>query len=180
MVDSRLNRRSSIARFFVKVHLAWKCRRSLRGRGATMKIGMPRSVVDLYEWLPGYGESAVSIASEGSSLRVTVRYERDCEEEMQLMERDLIFIYSPVFLRHSFPGDFLFEMTGGTDGFTVGHLSEFGFSEFCQAYGVSQSIYSPSRLPEVKHYSVQFLAENLGLHILASGVELGPERVAGY
>jgi hypothetical protein len=49
-----------------------------------MKIGMPRSVVDLYEWLSGYGESAVSIASDGSNLRVTVRYERDCEEEIQL------------------------------------------------------------------------------------------------
>jgi hypothetical protein len=142
-----------------------------------MKIGMPRSVVDLYEWLPGYGESSVSVAADGTNLRVTIRYERDGGNEAQLMERELSFIFAPVFLRHPFPGSFLFEMTGSADGLTLGHLSEFEFSEFRQAYVVSLPIHSPSRLPEVRHYAVQFLAENLGLHVLASGVEVGPERV---
>lgn len=142
-----------------------------------MKIGMPRSVVDLYEWLPGYGESAVAAATDGTNLRLTVRYERDSGNVVQLMERDLLFVFAPVFLRHPFPGSFLFEMIGSADGLTLGHLSELGFSEFCQRYVASQPIPSLSRLPPVRHYAVQFLAENLGFHVLASGVEVSPERV---
>ena len=138
---------------------------------------MPRSVADLYEWLPGYGESSVSVAADGTNLRLTVRYERDSGNSVQLMERELLFIFAPVFLRHPFPGSFLFEMTGSADGLRLGHLSEFDFSEFCQGYVASQSIHSPSRLPQVRHYAVQFLAENLGFDVLASGVEVSHERV---
>ena len=142
-----------------------------------MRIGMPRSVVDLYEWLPGYGESAVSVTADGTNLRVIVRYDRDTEGEAQLMERELLFIFAPVFLRHPFPGIFIFEMQAGADRLSLGHLSELGFSEFCQAYVSSQAINSLSSLPKVRHYTVQFLAENVALDVLASGVQLGPERV---
>lgn len=65
-----------------------------------MKIGMLQSVVDLYEWLPGYGESGISVATDGLNLRVTVRYEREGANEIHVIERELTFIYAPVFLRH--------------------------------------------------------------------------------
>jgi hypothetical protein len=141
-----------------------------------MKIGMPQSVVDLYEWLPGYGESGISVTTDGLNLRVTVGYEREGTSEVDLMQRELTFIYAPVFLRHPFPGNFMFEMAGGADGLRLGHLTEFGFSEFCQTYIESQRLFSPSTLPEVRHYAVQFVAENVGLHVLASSVDVGPDR----
>jgi hypothetical protein len=59
-----------------------------------MKIGMPQSVVDLYEWLPGYGESGISVTTDGLNLRVTVCYEREGTSEVDLMQRELTFIYA--------------------------------------------------------------------------------------
>lgn len=76
------------------------CVQGERLRCQAMKIGMLQSVVDLYEWLPGYGESGISVATDGLNLRVTVRYEREGANEIHVIERELTFIYAPVFLRH--------------------------------------------------------------------------------
>src|SRR5215471_11391861 len=68
-----------------------------------LKAGRPRTVLDPYEWLPGYGESGVQIRTEkGSCWTVEITY--DDESRSKLWKRNLRFSGVCSFYQASFPG----------------------------------------------------------------------------
>jgi hypothetical protein len=144
-----------------------------------MRISEPRTIIDPYEWLPGYGESSVAIVSEGLKLAIVVRYDHENipSGQMHLAEREFRFEYAPAFLEQPFPGGFAFEVVGDARDLKLGRLTEFQSSEFIDGYLSGRATVTSHPLPRVRHFSIQFLAENLDVHVLAAGVSLSEEVI---
>jgi len=145
-----------------------------------MKISQPRKVIDPYEWLPGYGESGVTIVSDGLQLVVTVRYDRQDSPSGQIctVERDLRFEFAASVVRQPFPGGFVFEVAGDTKDLKLGALTEFQSSEFVDRYLSARLAVTSHRPVQMRHFAIQFLSENLDVHVIATGVILSDERPA--
>ncbi|UPG89472.1 hypothetical protein L2Y96_19060 [Luteibacter aegosomaticola] len=143
-----------------------------------MKVGQPRSIINLYDWLPGYGESEVRAAMEGADLRLSVLYEKEVDDDLRIMKIDLIFVRARMFLKQSFPGGWMFESIAAENLIELGHVSEYVVSDFVQRFLEKQRAafhYAPT---DVRHFNVQFLYENIEFHILASDVLVGEELPA--
>jgi hypothetical protein len=135
-------------------------------------VGSPKEVLDPYEWLPGHGENSVSICSERMSLTLDVTYESDDDAGIKL-KREIIFSGVCAFYKSSFPGaSALIDVTYEGE-WTIGSLVEFEFSEVADAWDEHFS----GRL-NIKHYLIQFLSENIQVHILGEGFELKDEYQA--
>ncbi len=149
-----------------------------------MIIGKPKLVLNPYEWLPGYGESKVSFRSEGGDVLIDVEYDRDVldsfgSETVIRMRREIRFKYVYAFIKSPFPGDALFEFEGDSSEFRLGELTEFSQSEWVRnslSAWRSRSSHTP---PEIKHFSIQFMSENVAFHMLAEEVFLSDERLNG-
>jgi hypothetical protein len=129
-----------------------------------MKMGRGIEALDLYEWLPGHGENAVAIRTEGADLIVTVAY--DCDAGVS--ERQLRFASVCSFYAQAFPGPSMLGLDGGEAALLLrGVLVEYPDSDAALAW--SQHFRDARR---VRHYSVVFLAENRLLVVLANGVSL--------
>ena len=129
-----------------------------------MKTGHGIEVLDPYEWLPGYGENTVKIATEGTELVVAVTYDRDAEV------RGRVFRFTSVcsFYWQAFPGPSLLDVEGGDAALLLrGVLVEYPDSEAAMAWSRH---FGNSR--EVRHYSILFSAENRLLVVLAGEVSL--------
>ena len=129
-----------------------------------MKVGRGIEILDPYEWLPGHGESAVKVRTEGTELIVTVTYDGDagaCERELRFSS--VCSFYSQVF-----PGLSMLEVDGIEAasllrGVLVEYLDSEAAMAWSQHFGSSRTI---------RHYSIVFLAENLLLVVLAGSVVL--------
>jgi hypothetical protein len=129
-----------------------------------MKVGRGIEILDPYEWLPGHGENAVKIRTEGTELIVTVAY--DCDAEVR--ERELRFTSVCSFYSQIFPGPSMLDVEGGEAALLLrGVLVEYPDSEAAMAWGQH---FGNSRV--VRHYSIVFAAENLLLVVLAGNVSL--------
>lgn len=140
-----------------------------------MKVGQPRSIINLYNWLPGYGESEVVAKMEKMDLRLTIRYEKEIEDETRIMAMDITFVRARMFLKQPFPGGWIFDSIDAVSPIELGHVSEYVVSEFIQRFLDKQRStfrYAPT---DVRHFTVQFLYENMEFHILASDVFIGDE-----
>jgi len=147
--------------------------------GEAMRIGRPKTIVDPYAWLPGYGESNVTIVSEGLSLTIVVRYDREdpSSGEISLAEREFRFEYAPAFLRQPFPGGFSFQVAGDATDLKLGVLTEFQFSEFVDRYLRGRATITSNSVPRMRHFCIQFLSENMDVHVVAADVSLSDEVI---
>ena len=136
------------------------------------RVGVPKEVLDPYEWLPGYGENSVLICSDGMSLTLDISYESDDDANIKL-KREILFSGVCAFYKSNFPGargliDATYE-----GKWTIGSLVEFESSEVADAWNKH---FSGSM--NIKHYLIQFASENIQVHILGDGFELKDERQA--
>lgn len=146
-----------------------------------MKISQPKLILNPYEWLPGYGESKVSFRSAGTDVILDVEYERDVQGvesagAVQSLRREITFKSVRAFMKVPFPGSIIFEFDGDSNKFGLGELTEFLDSELVKIMGVGLSV-SVGESPLVRHFSIQFLSENVAFHVLAEGVFLSDEHL---
>ncbi|WP_286916094.1 MULTISPECIES: hypothetical protein [Pseudomonas] len=144
-----------------------------------MKIGQPKLILDPYEWLPGYGESRVSFHSVGSDVLLDIEYEKevvvDSEEVVLALRREIAFKSVRCFIREPFPGGAIFEFEGDSGEFRLGKLTEFIDSEWVRNNLKAWRSVSSHEPPKLRHFSIQFLSENLAFHVLAADVFLSNE-----
>jgi hypothetical protein len=144
-----------------------------------MKIAQPTLILDPYEWLPGYGESRVSFRSAGSDVILDIEYEKevvvDSEEVDLVLRREVVFKSVRYFIRESFPGGTIFEFAGDPSEFQLGKLTEFKDSEWVRDNLKVWRSMSSHEPPKLRHFSIQFLSENLAFHVLAVDVFLSGE-----
>lgn len=145
-----------------------------------MKISQPKRVLDPYEWLPGFGESKVSFRSVGVDLVLDVEYEKDTfdadgNEGVSIVRREMVFKYVHSFIKLPFPGSIIFNFLGESSEFGLGELTEFRESEFVQKSLDSWRLLTSLEPPRLRHFSIQFLAENVAFHLLAEEVFLSGE-----
>lgn len=108
-----------------------------------------------------------------------IRYDREDSSsgEISLAEREFRFEYAPVFLRQPFPGGFSFEVVGDATDLKLGALTEFQSSEFVDRYLGDRATITSHPVPRVRHFSIQFLSENLDVHVIAADVSLSDEVI---
>lgn len=71
-----------------------------------MKSGAAISILDPYEWLPTYGENAVSVESKGLALVIKIEYEMEDEyQTIYCRELRIAIWYGMCFLPHCVPGN---------------------------------------------------------------------------
>jgi hypothetical protein len=146
-----------------------------------MKTRQPKLILDPYEWLPGYGESKVSFRSVGTDVVLEVDYEKEVSgpeggnSATLLYRREITFKFARYFFSAPFPGAAFFEFEGDSSKFNLGQLTEFIDSDFTkESMRVWQSV-SGHNAPGLRHFSIQFLSENIGFHLLAEDVFLSDE-----
>ncbi len=144
-----------------------------------MKKGRPKLILDPYEWLPGYGESKVSFRSAGVDLIFDVDYEKEIfvnhEDVVLALRREITFTYARCFIREPFPGGSIFEFEGAQSEFALGKLTEFTYSEWLRDSLKKWNIMSSQEPPAFRHFSIQFLSENITFDVLAVNVFLSDE-----
>ncbi|WP_448132729.1 hypothetical protein [Stenotrophomonas rhizophila] len=146
-----------------------------------MLIGAPRSIFNPYEWLPGYGESTVSFRSEGLDVVLEVAYEREApdderDEAMTMLTREIRFSRAHSLIKQPFPGSTLFAFDAGSGRYTLGELTEFTQSDWAAGSLAAWRSISSHTPPSLRHFSIQFMAENVAFHVLAEDVVLLEER----
>ncbi|NWB51308.1 hypothetical protein [Pseudomonas gingeri] len=146
-----------------------------------MIISKPELVLNPYEWLPGYGESKVSFHSEGPNVLLDIEYEKEVlddygNEIVLSLKREIVFKCARAFIKVPFPESAIFEFEGESSGFRLGELTEFTQSEWVSNSLSAWCLKSSHTPPKVRHFSIQFMSENIAFHILAEEVLLSDER----
>jgi hypothetical protein len=95
----------------------------------------------------------------------------------QVFQRDIFFTSVRAFMRLPFPGSMFFEFDGDSSKFSLGKLTEFVDSEWAGSGAEGLRSKSAFGSTEIKHFSIQFLSENVAFHVLAEAVSLSGERL---
>ena len=142
-----------------------------------MVSGKPVVVHNLYDWLPGHGESGAAIRSEGKDWIVTVSY--DDPSSSCLCKREIRFRSTWEFCKAGFPGAQVFAsaLKMAPLGATLGALCEFPDSDAAAAWNKHLQSSRPGIRINVKHYLVVFLAENIVLNVLSEGFSVSDPLV---
>jgi hypothetical protein len=137
-----------------------------------MRAGRWVKVLDPYDWLPGYGESSVTLHAEGLELLVGVSYDADGEATQC---RTLHFDKVCAFYKASFPGPYLLGIArdGQGEAPPLGTLLEYPDSEAAARW----RDHLGGRM--VRHYQLVFLAENILLEVFAGGVTISDAAPSG-
>ncbi|OIN47346.1 hypothetical protein BLL37_07870 [Pseudomonas azotoformans] len=108
-----------------------------------------------------------------------IEYEKevvvDSEEVVLALRREVAFKSVRCFIREPFPGGAIFEFDGDPSEFRLGKLTEFIDSELVRNNLKAWRSVSSHEPPKLRHFSIQFLSENLTLHVLAVDVFLSNE-----
>ncbi len=126
----------------------------------------------------GYGESKVSFRSQGLDVVLKVVYEREMpgDEAMVMLTREICFRHVHSLIRLPFPGSALFRFDAGSGAFPLGELTEFLQSDWVADSLAASRAISSHAPPSLRHFSIQFMAENVAFHVLADDVVLLDER----
>lgn len=127
-------------------------------------------VLNLYDWLPPYGESGVRYWSDRMDWIVEIEYDADDIASEGVKRRELRFQGVCAFYKQSFPGPFLLRINHGEGGVApeLGSLIEYPESDAAVAW---TRHFGARRL--IKHYRIIFLAENTLVEVFAEGFALG-------
>lgn len=138
-----------------------------------MKSGVAISILDPYEWLPTYGENAVSVESKGLALVIKIEYEME-DEYQTIYCRELRFDMVCAFCRTAFPGisTLNIDYDKNIKAPSIGVLTEYPNSEAASAWN---NHFRGSR--QIKHYKIVFLSENILMEIFADNVTLGSQYI---
>jgi len=147
-----------------------------------MKIGNPKLILDLYDWLPSDGESKVVFRSVGSDVVLDVLYENESldsdieDETIHYSKREIVFKSVKIFIKTPTPGFSLFEYDSISESNKPepGSLIEYLSTDFAKNSMKSYRAMFDRDSCE-RHFSVQFLSANVGFHILAENVLLSGE-----
>jgi hypothetical protein len=160
---------------------------------------MTRIIFDPYEWMPGYGESGVSFhSSPGYDLVLEVTYDEpdsETREGVGLLRRQMTFRHAAYVIRAPFPGvDPLHPESANVIGLRssvkagatlpderlaeIGSLIEIEDSDFLEGCKQVYGRISGHAPPAFRHFSINFLSENVRFQIIAVDVTLSePVRV---
>jgi hypothetical protein len=110
-----------------------------------------------------------------------VAYEREApdderDEAMTLLTREIRFSRVHSLIKQPFPGSTLFAFDAGSGRYTLGELTEFTQSDWAAASLAAWRSISSHTPPSLRHFSIQFMAENVAFHVLAEDVVLLEER----
>lgn len=133
------------------------------------RVGAPKEVLDPYEWLPGHGENAVAIHSEGMNVTLDISYESD-EDKNAKFHREINFSGVCAFYKSNFPGASGLIDVSYESKWTIGSLIEFDHSEVADAWNEHFS----GRM-NIKHYLIQFASENIQVHVMGESFVLKNE-----
>jgi hypothetical protein len=133
-----------------------------------MRVSGWQLVADPYEWLPPYGETAVSVLALGSDLRISIDYDSTDADRYRLMRKDILFSGVSCYHKELFPGPALLEIAYACDKFDAGLLIEFVPSELAEA--VKNMSTASGLVQDVHHYRIAFLSENVKFDVLAKAV----------
>lgn len=127
-----------------------------------VSAGSPEVVLDLYDWLPPYGETAVSFRSEGLELVVELAYDQEGPGETSSGQLAIRFSGVCGFSVISSPGLELSRVK--YDNIDVsGALVLYPDSEAGRLW---QGVLN-HRQQSIQHYQIFFLAENKRLEVFA-------------
>lgn len=132
-----------------------------------MLASKPKEVLNLYEWLPPYGETSVSFRMPEAHLEVDVFYDYRSEGPTQLRKKTLIFTQVCFFMVSSSPG-VLMSRSDCEGPAADGSLMEFTDSEPARLW---QRHFGGNR-NRIRHFCLFFLAENRRLEVLAEDCRL--------
>lgn len=138
-----------------------------------MEAGAGIPIIDLYEWLPTYGENSIIIESKGLELSIKIEY--DVQDKPQATGyRELRFNMVCAFSRTAFPGIPISNINYASNvkAPSMGALIEYPSSETALAWSRHFGGYRP-----VKHYQIAFLSENILVEVFAGSVTLGDETI---
>ena len=128
-----------------------------------MQTGEFKTLMDLYEWLPPYGETSISTRFDGNELSVDVVY--DDEDSSSERSKTIRFTGVCSFMISLIPGvnlsALIFENIPQS-----GHLVEYENSEAAKAW----TEYLKYR--QVRHYRVYFSSENRFLEVFAGSWQI--------
>jgi hypothetical protein len=128
---------------------------------------------DLNDWLPPYGESAVSFSSSDSRATLVVEYERRVgmnHGEIARYRRDIEYSGALYFYGTPMPGYDPFSEP--TPKFPLGALVEFHESRFLESCSRVWREISGRSVPRFRHFYVRFMSENRCFHVIATEVHL--------
>jgi hypothetical protein len=121
-------------------------------------------ILDPYDWLPGYGENAIALQTEGTDLLVAISY----DGENGPSERELQFKGVCSFYMQTFPGpSMLQEMPVDATPLLRGLLVEYPDSNVALSW---RNHFGGLR--KLRHFSIAFSAENRLLVVVADSVFL--------
>jgi hypothetical protein len=134
----------------------------LRDNCDALFAGGPNVVADLYEWLPPYGETAVSFRCEGLDLFVEVSYDDESNGVAEEKKRTVRFSGVCAFYVAACPGVDL-TCVKYSDGTGSGAVVEYTESEAARMWREKLE----HRQRPIRHFQVFFLAENRRLEVFA-------------
>lgn len=129
-----------------------------------MEIGRCATVLDPYDWLPGYGESGVELCTQGADLSVIISYDGESGE----LKKELLFRHAVAFFKAACPGPSMLDMKCSVScAASMSSLIEYPDSEAAKAWRDHfQGLF------DIKHYSIFFMSENVILVVFAEDVVL--------
>lgn len=134
------------------------------------------TIIDLYKWLPEYGENSINFYSADKDTIVVIEYDTKDDLEFDYARRKIIFESCSYFMKSSFPGPVPnIEDISDRPSESLGDLVEFPSSQFAKKwnehYARSGDPYS-----SLKYYEVSFMSENILLRVIAENVILTKEE----
>jgi inactivated superfamily I helicase len=126
-----------------------------------MKAKDPITVLDIYKWLPDYGENAISVTLESSNLIINILH--DSVNESNEDGLAINFSNTCSFFFSSFPG---IDTTciNYVKYQELGNLVEFQDSDAANKWSSQLNF-----LDKIRHYQILFLSENKRIDVFATG-----------
>jgi hypothetical protein len=154
-----------------------------------MEVSKRIEIMNLYDWLPSFGESEVNFRSNDLNVIIEVTYEKEKiadgvrQGEVYDVKRELIFTDVVFFHKSTYPTlnfldvhyDAKSDMGNNKSSQLMGTLAEFGKSEYVELYSQYWHIEYGREAPKLKHYNLKFNEVEMSFHILARGFELSGE-----
>jgi len=129
-----------------------------------MKAGNPKSVLDVYKWLPGHGENRIELRTKEHNLIIEIFYDSEKTQKEECLS--IRFVNICFYSFSSFPGvsanGIEYEKYKDFD-----NLVEFQKSELANKWLLELPFYN-----KIRHYRIIFLSENMILEVLAIGYEV--------
>jgi hypothetical protein len=131
-----------------------------------MNVGSAEVLINLYDWLPPYGETKVRLSCDGLLLDVDVFF--DSTERDELEKKTLRFRNTCFFSLSSSPGVDMCRYSCDMNLAASGALIEFQKSDAVEAWQEHFGIGTR----EIRHFQLFFLSENKRLDVLAEDVSV--------